>query len=85
MHCNKVSFQHCGYHTIGVIYDTVEVATYHTKIGVIATSVSYITPHFYSKELLDSLHNDLENNFENNVWRLKHNAEKLLEILNRIM
>ena len=48
-------------------------------------AVSYITPHFYSKELLDSLHNDLENNFENNVWRLKHNAEKLLEILNRIM
>ena len=81
MHCNKVSFQHCGYHTIGVIYDIVEVAISYTKIGVIDTSVSYITPHFYSKELLDCLHNDLENN----AWRLKHNAKKILEILNTIM
>ena len=27
---------------------------------------------------------DLENNFENNLWSLEHNAEKLQEIQNRI-
>ena len=29
--------------------------------------------------------NDLENNVENNAWKLEHNAEELQEILNRIM
>ena len=38
----------CGYHTVGVIYDTVKVVTMHLKFGVINTShaASYITPHF---------------------------------------
>ena len=34
-------------------------------------------------ELLNCLDNDLENNFEHNVWKLQHNAEELQEILNR--
>ena len=39
-------------------------------------------------ELLDCFGNDLENNFENNAWKLGHNsinAEELQEILNRMM
>ena len=35
--------------------------------------------------LLDCFDNDLQNNFENNVWNLEHNAEKLQEILIRNM
>ena len=29
------------------------------------------------QELLDCSDNDLENNFENNAWKLEHNAEEL--------
>ena len=38
----------CAYHTVGVIYDTVEVAVTLIKIGVTNTSpaVSYITLRF---------------------------------------
>ena len=34
---------------------------------------------------MDCFDNDLVNNFENNAWKLEHNAEELQEILNRIM
>ena len=34
---------------------------------------------------MDCFDNDLDNNFENNAWKLKHDAEELQEILNRIM
>ena len=37
------------------------------------------------QELLDCSNNDLENTFENNAWKLEHNAEQLQEILNRII
>ena len=39
----------CAYHTVGGMYDTVEVAVTLNKVGVINNSpaVSYITPHFY--------------------------------------
>ena len=35
--------------------------------------------------LVDYFDNAHENNFENNVWNLEHNAKELQEILNRIM
>ena len=34
---------------------------------------------------MDCFDNNLENNFENDAWKLEHNAEELQEILNRIM
>ena len=37
------------------------------------------------QELLDCSDNDLENTFENNAWKMEHNAEQLQEILNRII
>ena len=35
--------------------------------------------------LVDYFDNANENNFENNAWHLKHNADKVQEILNRII
>ena len=34
---------------------------------------------------MDCFDNNLGNNFENNAWNLEHNADKLQEMLNRIM
>ena len=34
---------------------------------------------------LDCFDNDLENNYENNAWKLEHNTEEFQEILNRVM
>ena len=34
---------------------------------------------------MDCLANNLGKHFENNVWDLEHNVEKVQEILNRIM
>ena len=36
-------------------------------------------------ELMYCFDKDLGNNFENTAWNLEHNAEKLQEILNKIM
>ena len=41
----------CGYHTIGVIYDTVKVKITPKYIGEVGSrhfTVSYITTHFYT-------------------------------------
>ena len=38
-----------------------------------------------SPELLDCFDNDHERNIENNAWNVEHNAEKLQEILSRII
>ena len=36
-------------------------------------------------ELLDHFDADLENDFENNAWKLGHNVQESQEILNKIM
>ena len=37
------------------------------------------------QKLPECFGNDFENSFEDNVWNLKHNVEKLQEVQNRIM
>ena len=37
----------CGYHTIGVIYDTMKVHGNHSKFGVINTSQCHISHHIF--------------------------------------
>ena len=34
---------------------------------------------------MDCFDSDLKDNFENNAWNLKHNAEELQEVLSRIL
>ena len=63
---------------------------------LIEQSLNYLALHYSNRVdmpcnnisfqiLVDYFDNAHENNFENNAWYLKHNADKLLEIQNRVM